>query len=142
MLCYTYTSHGNHPFHIELCQLPLTSSLQHLQEIQQGHTVTSSQGPSSKEPGGIHIGAGLPRVPFKLAEKIQSEEYVDMLELLPDLLGVSGNTKPQGPKKKVISSILKWVQCFSIYFSVIALKEPQRAPDLLSYMNLIIKAHL
>ena len=42
----------------------------------------------------------------------------------------------------MISSILKWVQCFSIYFSVIALKEPQRAPDLLSYMNLIIKAHL
>ena len=42
----------------------------------------------------------------------------------------------------MISSILKWVQCFSIYFSVIALKEPQRAPDLLSYMSLIIKAHL
>ena len=69
LLCYTYTSHGNHPFHIELSQLPPTSSLQYLQEIQEGHTVTSPQGPSSKEPGGVHIGASLPPVPFKLAEK-------------------------------------------------------------------------
>ena len=67
-----------------------------------------------------------------------------MLELLPDQLGASSNTKPQGPKMKVtsISSILEWVQCLSIYISVIALKEPQQAPDLLSYMNLIIKVHL
>ena len=81
-------------------------------------------------------------MPFKLAEKIKSGEYVDMPELLPNQLGASGDTKPQGPKKKVISSVLEWVQCFSISISEIALKEPPRTPDLLSYMNLIIEAHL
>ena len=81
-------------------------------------------------------------MPFKLAEKIQSGEYVNMPELLPDQLGASSDTKPQGPKKRVISSILEWVQCFSISISVITLKEHQWTPDLLSYMNLIIEAHL
>ena len=42
----------------------------------------------------------------------------------------------------MISSILEWVQCFSISISVITLKEHQWTPDLLSYMNLIIEAHL
>ena len=65
-----------------------------------------------------------------------------MPELLPNQLGGSGDTKPQGPKKKVISSILEWVQCFFIPISEIALKEPPWTPDLLSYMNLIIEAHL
>ena len=78
---------------------------------------------------GVQIGGGLPPVPKKLADKIQSGEYVDMSELLPDQLGVScskpsHDSKQQGPKKKGISSILEWVQCFSIYISVVALKEP------------------
>ena len=65
-----------------------------------------------------------------------------MPKLLPDQLRASGDTKPQGPKKKVISGILKWAQCFSIYILVIALKESQWTPDLLNYMFLIIEVHL
>ena len=118
--------------------------MQHLTEIQED-PLSNSQGPTSKELSGVQIGAGLPPVPQKLAQKIQSGDYVDMTELLPDHLGISdiklSSDKQQGSKKKGISSILEWVQCFSIYVSVIALKEPQRIPDLLGYMNLIIEAH-
>ena len=70
-----------------------------------------------------------------------------MFELLPDQLGAPSfkhgyDSKQQGSKKKAISSILEWVQCFTIYISVIAQKQPQRVPDLLGNLNLIIEAHL
>ena len=34
-------------------------------------------------------------------------------------------------------TILEWVQCFSIYFAVIAKKHPQQIPGLLAYQTLI-----
>ena len=37
----------------------------------------------------MYIGAGLPPVPKKLVQRIQSGEYVDMSELLPDRLGIN-----------------------------------------------------
>ena len=37
----------------------------------------------------MFIGAGLPPVPQKLVLRIQAGEYVDMVELLPDRLGIS-----------------------------------------------------
>lgn len=39
----------------------------------------------------LSIGVGLPLVPRKLVNQIQSGEFVDMVELLPDRLGVSAN---------------------------------------------------
>ena len=107
--------------------------------------LSNSQCHTYKGLSGVQIGASLPLVPQKLVQKIQSGEYVDMSELLPEQLGPSdiklSSEKQQGTKKKLISNILEWVQCFSIYVSVIALKEPQRIPDLLCYMNLIIEVH-
>ena len=44
------------------------------------------------------IGAGLPPVPRKLVDRIQTGEFVDMAELLPDHTGVSAS--PQFDLKK------------------------------------------
>ena len=43
----------------------------------------------------VFIGQGLPPVPKKLASKIESGEFVDMLELLPDRLGCSRIITPE-----------------------------------------------
>ena len=74
-----------------------------------------------------------------------------MAELLPDRLGVSANPQNTGEKedkqlsrskKCQVTSILEWVQCFSIYTAVIAAKHPERIQDLLGYQALIIEAHI
>ena len=44
------------------------------------------------------IGAGLPPVPRKLVDRIQTGEFVDMAELLPDRIGVSAS--PQFASEK------------------------------------------
>ena len=125
-------------------QLPPPNNLQHVAKIQKD-PLSNSQCHTYKELTGVQIGAGLPPVPQKLVQKIQSGEYVNISELLPEQLGLSdiklSSEKQQGPKKKAISNILEWVQYFAIYVSVIAIKEPQRTPDLLCYMNFIIEAH-
>ena len=78
-----------------------------MQEIQEGHTLSSSQDLSSKDPCSVQIGTGLSSMPFKLAEKTHSLECVDMTKLLLNQLGTSVDNKPQNPKENVISSILK-----------------------------------
>ena len=68
--------------------------------------------------GYVMIGAGLPPVPAKLVSKIEAGEYVDMTELLPDRLGICKSTstdnsfKGSRQKKKALSGILEYVQCF------------------------------
>ena len=96
----------------------------------------------------VSIGQGLPPVPKKLANKIESGEYLDMAELLPDRLGSYRNLtledKGGSPKSKRrgVTNILEWIQCFSIYIAIIAQKHPERVPDLLGYQSLIIDASI
>ena len=54
---------------IELGQLPPTSTLQHLQEIQEDNTINFSQGYPSKQLSGVQIGGGLPPVPQKFSRQ-------------------------------------------------------------------------
>ena len=81
------------------------------------------------------IGAGLPPIPSKLVSKIEAGEFVDMAELLPDRLGVARNPSRDElkPRRRVVTTILEWIQCFSRYMAVIAWKQPQHIPDLLAY---------
>ena len=86
-------------------------------------------------------GPGLPPIPARLVEKVQSGQFVELAELLPDHIGsLSGNpaldneSKTRSKQSKhQVSTILEWVQCFSLYWTVIALKDPARLPDLLGY---------
>lgn len=46
----------------------------------------------------------------------------------------------QQKEGKQISSIEQWVVCFNAFISVVALQQPQRVRDLLSYSSIIVKA--
>jgi hypothetical protein len=72
----------------------------------------------------LSIGPGLPPVPNKLVTRIQTREFIDMAEFLPDRLGIS--TTPSKDDKQAtkqtrrqVTNILEWIQCFSIYVAVL-----------------------
>ena len=94
----------------------------------------------------LSIGNGLPPVPKKLVARIQAGEYIDMAELLPDRLGISAGAitkddkQNNKPKRRQVTNILEWIQCFGIYMAVLTLKHPDRIQDLLGYQALIVEA--
>ena len=70
-----------------------------------------------------------------------------MAELLPQSLsafmrddqGSSKESKKQIQKHKV-TTITTWVECFATYIYLVFLRFPERVPDLLAYMSLIVHA--
>ena len=78
----------------------------------------------------VMIGAGLPPIPAKLVSKIEAGEFVDMAELLPDRFGIAKSrpgdesARPSKHKQRTVTTILEWIQCFSIYLAVIAKNNP------------------
>ena len=63
-------------------------------------TITDTQEAAHRA---ISIGQGLPPVPKKIVNKIESGEYLDMAELLPDRLGSYRSLTPEDrgvPKSK------------------------------------------
>lgn len=92
----------------------------------------------------VILGAGLAPVPSKLVQRIQRGDFIEMSELLPERLAVdptSGDSAGSKSKKKLVTSILEWVQCFGLYTAIISKNHPERVPDLLAYQSLIIDAH-
>lgn len=87
-------------------------------------------------------------MPQKMVTKIKSGEFVGMSELLPDRLGCSKSLTPEDgstgskSKKRSVTNILEWIQCFNVYIAIIAKKHPERVPDLLEYQSLIIDASI
>ena len=70
-----------------------------------------------------------------------------MAELLPDRLGVNAvppleGDKDEKPKRRQISNILEWIQCFSIYMAVRAQQSPAKIQDMLGYQTLIVEARM
>ena len=70
-----------------------------------------------------------------------------MAELLPDHLGTAGMGAGDNQMKavmsrcRVITNIVEWVECFTIYVAVLSKKQPQRVPEMLGYFILILEAH-
>jgi len=89
--------------------------------------------------------AGLPPVPKMLAKRIQDREFVDMSELTVDCLSMlTGDeaTKPNHPKRRPVTSIVEWAQCFTRYTAIVSQAKPEKTVDLLGYQHLILEAHL
>ena len=67
-----------------------------------------------------------------------------MSELLPDHLECSRTLTPEDksertkPKKRVVTNILEWIKCFSVYIAIIVQRSPKMVPDLLGCQFLII----
>jgi hypothetical protein len=87
----------------------------------------------------LSIGPGLPPV-----ARIQAGEFIDMAELLPDCLGISttpskDDKQATKQKRRQVTNILEWTQCFSIYVAVLTQKHTDRIQDLLGYQALIVE---
>ena len=74
-----------------------------------------------------------------------------MSDLFPNRIGVMKSEKDDEgedkcmtaiKKKRQVTSIMEWVQCFGIYTAVLAEKYPQKVKDLLGYQTLIVEAHM
>ena len=94
----------------------------------------------------VVVGSTSLPIPLKLAERIWRREFIDMHDLSPTRLGASEPTlydllsQEKAKKQKHINRIDEWVICFNTYISVVALREPQRVPDLLAYSLLVVQA--
>ena len=87
--------------------------------------------------------SGLPPIPAKLVDRIQSGLFVEMSDLLPQKLisaeySVGDHMTSQKPKQYEVTTIIEWVQCFGIYIAIVSKKEPERTADLHGYQQLII----
>ena len=119
----------------------------------QSHT-SGSQPPINSIPGNPghmtptstpSFGAGLPPLPQKLIERIKEGEFIDMSELTIDHLSLSpinDTSKPSHSKRRLVTSIIEWTQCFTNYIAILAQAQPERISDLLGYQHLILEAHL
>ena len=133
-------------FNAVLGVVPDKSLLDHVSTITGDKT--KEQGTS--DPASVlSIGAGLPPVPRKLVTRIQAGEFVDMAELLPDCMGITSTPsflsdkdekQPFKTKRRQVTNITEWVQCYSIYVAVLTSKYTDKIQDLMGYQALIIEA--
>lgn len=93
-----------------------------------------------------------PPIPGKLVTKIQKGDFVDMAELLRDNIEAerrrcqgeggggsnSSNSVNKAPRREV-PDVLSWCQCFAIYVSVIASKQPERVSQMLAYQAMLVR---
>ena len=88
----------------------------------------------------------LPPVPAKLVQRIQDGLFIEMGELSPDRLDSSdhlaSDQAASSQKIQQVTSIIEWVQCFSVFTAVIHRSQPERTLDLLGYQNLVIQTSL
>ena len=111
-----------------------------------------AEGTSGQSSSVVSLGLGMPALPKKLVERIKAGDYVDFTEMPP----AKGKSRPLSSvlegqvvlvqvsdlslTRKVLPDLATWTQCFVMYVSVISTHQPQRVPDLMAYMSLIIKA--
>lgn len=101
---------------------------------------------ASKEMMGVYVGEALPPVPASLACRIQTWQFVEMSELLPEFWSLRGEDPGEisrastNRRKRPITQLNTWLQCFAIYTGVMAVKNPADIPELMAYMVAIIRA--
>ena len=97
------------------------------------------------------VGQGLPPVHRRLAEMILKGEYVNFTEFPPakgkvkSLPNLEGNilviqAADLAQYKKLIPDLATWIQCFTTFMAIITKHQPDRSPELLAYIKLIVRA--
>ena len=135
---------------LALDQVPSASQLSHVHQLHNPptpndtpRTAASAQPstqklvtfqPSDKAPTALYVGGGFPPVPAKLAKRIQEGQFIEMAELLPELLRGPTPYKDDQPKSvkskyQDLYSILDWIQCFGLYVAIICRSQPHRITD-------------
>ena len=102
---------------------------------------------ASSQPMGPSSTSQTYSLPQKLIKRIQSLEFVDMAELIPDAWVYQDEETSKcchharHPQKKgKVKDIVLWVECFSIYAGVLTTKYPHSAPNLMAYQRTIVHA--
>ena len=94
-----------------------------------------------------------PPIPAKLVGKVVRGDFVDMAELLRDNIeaerrcghGDEGSSRcgssssHRRPPRREVPDILSWCQCFGIYVSIVATKQPERVPKMLAYQAMLVR---
>ena len=90
---------------------------------------------------GVYVGEGLPLVPSKLAKRIRAREFIDIGELLPEVLMPKEEGKRDAKRKcgKRLTDIFMWLQCFGVYASIWGEQSLGSTPELMAYMSIIIR---
>ena len=98
----------------------------------------------------FRLSSSIPIIPAKLVTKIQSLQFVELKEFLPDNVELikkleaidraafTGVPPSQRPKLRDIPNIAAWAYCFSQYLAVLAVSHPHLIKDRLAYMCLLI----
>ena len=104
----------------------------------------------SKPATKVALGRGIPTLPERLVERMLACEYIDLADLpwqepvclkkylVPVLLIQS--IKTARSHRRLIPDITTWVQCFSIYTSVLATQNAEYVLELMTYTRDIICA--
>ena len=102
----------------------------------------------------VWLGEGLGSVPKRLQEKALRWEFVDLAEFRQrsaaektasedntEKLMVLPGFEVAHTRKKPVTDIITWVQCFSRYTAVMALSFPKCSPGFMSHMITVLKAY-
>ena len=101
----------------------------------------------SQEPQPVTVGKGLPPISGKLVKKIESGQFINLGELLPDCLstanamGDTDTSRAHKPATRLISSIIEWIQSFGMYTAILSKSQPHWVADLLGYQTLKLQAY-
>ena len=81
--------------------------------------ISSASDSPLKNPLQVIFGAGLSPVPSKLVKRIEDRGFIELSDLLPERLATifaeEDQSKSSKSRRKHITSILEWVQCFGLY---------------------------
>ena len=99
------------------------------------------------KPSPLMLASSLPPVPAKLVKRIRDLEFIEMRELLPDNIALSEHmealpshsTRERVPHQWEIGSLLTWISFFATYVAVVSELHPERVPDMLMYLRLIVR---
>ena len=131
---YYTVFHAVHPLspssYLVLDQVPSSQQLSHVHELNDDPRTAPSASLSSQQPltfqpvdkasSPLYVGGGLPPVPAKLAKRVQNGQFIEIGELLPEVLrGPSpyddDHQKSLKSKYQELNDIVDWIQCFSLY---------------------------
>ena len=87
-------------------------------------------------------------MPAKLVQKVQSLQYLETKEFLPDNITPARRMEDRDlpdnspsssrPRQREVTSILSWVSCFTTYLAVLSETHPELIKSQLAYLALMI----
>ena len=108
---------------------------------------TSEGSKATAAPATFHLASSFPPIPGNLVRRIQSLEFVEMRDLLPDNIALaerlealpSHRSTSKAPEAREINALPTWVSAFSTYVAVVAAAHPGRTKEMLAYLRLLVR---